>query len=119
MILQIGWPNIILNLMNLIIYKLIVNMTFFRRLTLSEAFLSADSILITLQNVFEGLVVYPKVIARHIEQELPFMSTENVIMAMVKAGGDRQVNDYLILFKPIFIIVLHNNPASYLFEGMP
>ncbi|KAL0271555.1 UNVERIFIED_CONTAM: hypothetical protein PYX00_008612 [Menopon gallinae] len=61
-----------------------------RRITLAEAFLSADSILITLQNIFEGLIVYPKVIARHIEQELPFMSTENVIMAMVKAGGDRQ-----------------------------
>ncbi|XP_015603003.1 adenylosuccinate lyase isoform X2 [Cephus cinctus] len=62
-----------------------------RRITLSEAFLSADAILMTLQNVTEGLVVYPKVIARHIAQELPFMSTENVIMAMVKAGGDRQV----------------------------
>lgn len=60
-------------------------------MTLSEAFLSADSILLTLQNIFEGLVVYPKVIERHIQQELPFMSTENVIMAMVKAGGDRQV----------------------------
>lgn len=63
-----------------------------RRLTLSEAFLSADSILMTLENITEGLVVYPKVIARHVAQELPFMSTENVIMAMVKAGGDRQVN---------------------------
>ncbi|KAL6424626.1 hypothetical protein ACFW04_009963 [Cataglyphis niger] len=62
-----------------------------RRLTLPEAFLSADTILITLQNITEGLVVYPKVIARHVAQELPFMSTENVIMAMVKAGGDRQV----------------------------
>lgn len=62
-----------------------------RRLTLSEAFLSADSVLLTLQNVFEGLVVYPKVIEKHISQELPFMSTENIIMAMVKAGGDRQV----------------------------
>ncbi|XP_012225073.1 adenylosuccinate lyase [Linepithema humile] len=62
-----------------------------RRLTLAEAFLSADTILMTLQNITEGLVVYPKVIARHVAQELPFMSTENVIMAMVKAGGDRQV----------------------------
>jgi len=48
-------------------------------------------VLLTLQNVFEGLVVYPKVIEKHISQELPFMSTENIIMAMVKAGGDRQV----------------------------
>ncbi|KAG7210146.1 hypothetical protein KM043_011707 [Ampulex compressa] len=62
-----------------------------RRITLAEAFLSADVILMTLENITEGLVVYPKVIARHIAQELPFMSAENVIMAMVKAGGDRQV----------------------------
>ncbi|RZF48903.1 hypothetical protein LSTR_LSTR003283 [Laodelphax striatellus] len=61
-----------------------------RRLTLSEAFLSADCILMTLQNILEGLVVYPKVIERHINQELPFMATENIIMAVVKAGGDRQ-----------------------------
>lgn len=62
-----------------------------RRLTLSEGFLSADAILLTLLNITQGLVVYPKVIERHIAQELPFMSAENVIMAMVKAGGDRQV----------------------------
>lgn len=62
-----------------------------RRLTLSEAFLTADSILETLQNVFEGLVPYPQIIARHIQQELPFMATENIIMEMVKKGGDRQV----------------------------
>lgn len=62
-----------------------------RRLTLSEAFLSADAALLTLLNISQGMVVYPKVIERHISQELPFMSTENVIMAMVKAGGDRQV----------------------------
>lgn len=62
-----------------------------RRLTLSEAFLSADAILLTLLNISQGLVVYPKVIERHINQELPFMSAENIIMAMVKHGGDRQV----------------------------
>ncbi|XP_014277666.1 adenylosuccinate lyase [Halyomorpha halys] len=62
-----------------------------RRITLSEAFLCADALLITLMNVVEGLVVYPKVIERHINEELPFMATENIIMAMVKAGGDRQV----------------------------
>jgi len=62
-----------------------------RRLTLSEGFLSADAALLTLLNISQGLVVYPKVIERHIAQELPFMSTENIIMAMVKAGGDRQV----------------------------
>eukprot|EP00794_Sanderia_malayensis_P008825 gene8825-9770_t len=61
-----------------------------RRISLAEAFLTADVILNTLQNVCEGLVVYPKVIERHVMQELPFMATENIIMAMVKAGGSRQ-----------------------------
>ncbi|XP_068108134.1 adenylosuccinate lyase [Hyperolius riggenbachi] len=61
-----------------------------RRVSLAEAFLTADIVLSTLQNVTEGLVVYPKVIERRIRQELPFMATENVIMAMVKCGGNRQ-----------------------------
>ncbi|EIN05787.1 Adenylosuccinate lyase [Punctularia strigosozonata HHB-11173 SS5] len=61
-----------------------------RRVTLPEAFLTTDIVLTTLQNVTEGLVVYPKVIASRIAQELPFMATENIIMALVKAGGDRQ-----------------------------
>ncbi|WWC65802.1 adenylosuccinate lyase [Kwoniella dejecticola CBS 10117] len=61
-----------------------------RRVTIPEAFLTADILLTTLQNISEGLVVYPKVIERRISQELPFMATENVIMAIVKAGGDRQ-----------------------------
>lgn len=62
-----------------------------RRLTLSESFLSADACLLTLLNISQGLVVYPKVIERHVAQELPFMAAENVIMAMVKAGEDRQI----------------------------
>ncbi|KAF5326566.1 hypothetical protein D9611_000754 [Ephemerocybe angulata] len=61
-----------------------------RRITIPEAFLTADIVLSTLQNISEGLVVYPKVIARRITQELPFMATENLIMAIVKKGGDRQ-----------------------------
>ncbi|XP_072035796.1 adenylosuccinate lyase-like [Amphiura filiformis] len=61
-----------------------------RRICLAEAFLTADILLSTLQNVSEGLVVYPKVIERHVMQELPFMASENIIMAMVKAGGNRQ-----------------------------
>lgn len=61
-----------------------------RRITLPEAFLTADIVLSTLQNISEGLVVYPKVIERRISQELPFMATENIIMALVKNGGDRQ-----------------------------
>ncbi|KAG8215425.1 L-Aspartase-like protein [Butyriboletus roseoflavus] len=61
-----------------------------RRVILPEAFLTADIVLSTLRNVSEGLVVYPRVIARRISQELPFMATENLIMAVVKKGGDRQ-----------------------------
>ncbi|CAB0035469.1 unnamed protein product [Trichogramma brassicae] len=61
-----------------------------RRLTLPLAYLSADNVLMTLQNIAEGLIVYPKVIERRMAQELPFMAAENFIMAMVKAGGDRQ-----------------------------
>jgi adenylosuccinate lyase len=61
-----------------------------RRIALPEAFLAADAVLNLLQNVAEGLEVHPAVIARHLREELPFMATENVIMAMVKAGGDRQ-----------------------------
>ncbi|CAH1973781.1 unnamed protein product [Acanthoscelides obtectus] len=62
-----------------------------KRLTLSEAFLSADAALMVLVNITQGLVVYPKVIEKRINQELPFMSAENIIMAMVKKGGDRQI----------------------------
>ncbi|KAI9292437.1 adenylosuccinate lyase [Neoconidiobolus thromboides FSU 785] len=62
-----------------------------RRITLAESFLTADIVLTILQNVIEGLVVYPQVIQSRIQQELPFMATENIIMAIVKAGGDRQV----------------------------
>lgn len=61
-----------------------------RRLSIPEAFLTADVILTLLQNISEGLVVYPAIIARHISAELPFMATENIIMAMVRSGGDRQ-----------------------------
>ncbi|KAK3738733.1 hypothetical protein QZH41_018111, partial [Actinostola sp. cb2023] len=60
------------------------------RISLAEGFLTADILLSTLQNISEGLVVYPKVIERHIMQELPFMASENVIMATVKKGGNRQ-----------------------------
>ncbi|PVV03555.1 hypothetical protein BB560_001958 [Smittium megazygosporum] len=61
-----------------------------RRITMPEAFLTADIVLTTLQNIFQGLVVYPQVISRHILQELPFMATENIIMAMVEIGESRQ-----------------------------
>ncbi|CAH2352272.1 adenylosuccinate lyase [[Candida] railenensis] len=61
-----------------------------RRITLPSAFLTADIVLSTLQNITSGLVVYPKVIERRIMAELPFMATENIIMAMVEKGGSRQ-----------------------------
>ncbi len=61
-----------------------------RRLTLPQAFLATDAVLILCQNVASGLVVYPKVIAAHLQAELPFMATENILMAAVAAGGDRQ-----------------------------
>ncbi len=61
-----------------------------RRLVLPQAFLAVDAILILYQNVAGGLVVYPQVIARHLREELPFMATENILMAAVAAGGDRQ-----------------------------
>jgi len=61
-----------------------------RRLTLPQAFLGVDAILILYRNVVQGLVVYPQVIARRLQAELPFMATENLMMAGVAAGGDRQ-----------------------------
>jgi adenylosuccinate lyase len=61
-----------------------------RRVSLSEAFLATDGILEILINVASGLVVYPKVIAAHVMAELPFMATEEILMAGVKAGGSRQ-----------------------------
>jgi adenylosuccinate lyase len=61
-----------------------------RRLTLPQAFLGIDAVLILYRNIAEGLVVYPQVIARRLEAELPFMVTESILMAGVAAGGDRQ-----------------------------
>jgi len=61
-----------------------------RRIIIPDAFLTVDAILITLQNVSEGLVVYEAVIDKNLREFLPFMATENVIVAMVAKGGDRQ-----------------------------
>jgi len=61
-----------------------------KRISIPEAFLAVDGILDLYLNVVDGLVVYPKVIEKHILQELPFMATENIMMDAVKAGGDRQ-----------------------------
>ncbi len=61
-----------------------------RRMSIPEAFLAVDGILEILINVVGGMVVYPKVIAARVMAELPFMATENILMAAVKAGGNRQ-----------------------------
>lgn len=61
-----------------------------RRIVNAQAFLAVDAILNIYMNVAENLVVYEKVIEKHIHAELPFMATENIIMECVKAGGDRQ-----------------------------
>ncbi len=75
-----------------------------RRLTIPQAFLAMDAILILYRNVVDGLVVYPKVIAKHLDEELPFMATEEILMAGVRAGGDRQELHELIR--------IHSNEAG-------
>lgn len=62
-----------------------------RRLALAESFLSADAILLLWDAVADGLVVHPSVVRRRLDAEIPFLATENVLMAAVKKGGDRQV----------------------------
>ena len=61
-----------------------------RRISIPEAFLAIDGILTLYTNVISGLKVYPKVIEKHLAEELPFMATENILMYCVKKGGDRQ-----------------------------
>jgi adenylosuccinate lyase len=61
-----------------------------KRISVPEAFLAVDAILNIYINVASGIKVYPKVIEKHIRDELPFMATENILMRAVKAGGNRQ-----------------------------
>ena len=61
-----------------------------KRIAMSEAFLAVDAILNLYENVASNLVVHPKVIEKHIMEELPFMATENILMDAVKKGSDRQ-----------------------------
>lgn len=61
-----------------------------RRLVLPQAFLAIDAVLSIYQNVADGLVVFPKVVEKNLGEELPMMATENLLMAAVRAGGDRQ-----------------------------
>ena len=61
-----------------------------RRICLPEAFMAVDAVLELYCNVTDGMVVYPRVIARRVDENLPFMATENILMEAVKHGGDRQ-----------------------------
>ncbi len=61
-----------------------------KRISVAEAFLATDAILELYNNVVDGMVVYPKMIKKHLLEELPFMATENIMMEAVKRGGDRQ-----------------------------
>ena len=61
-----------------------------RRIVIAESFMAVDAVLDICINVTDGLVVYEKVIEKHIADEIPFMATENIIMEAVKQGGDRQ-----------------------------
>ncbi len=62
-----------------------------RRITIPEAFLAVDGILNLYINIVRGGTVYPKVIRKHLMEELPFMATENILMDCVRRGGDRQI----------------------------
>ena len=61
-----------------------------KRISIAESFLACDGMLDLYINVVDGLVVYPKVIEKHLQAEMPFMATENILMDAVKRGGDRQ-----------------------------
>ena len=61
-----------------------------KRITIPESFLGVDAILLIMHNINQGMVVYPKIIEKRIQSELPFMMTENIMMEAVKHGGDRQ-----------------------------
>jgi adenylosuccinate lyase len=67
-----------------------------RRLVIPESFLATDAILVLFQNIVRGLEVHPARIARRLNDELPFMATEELIVRFVRAGGDRQVAHELI-----------------------
>ena len=61
-----------------------------RRLSLPQSFLATDAILLLYQNITKGLIVYPKMIEKHLQEYLPFMATEEILMAGVQSDGDRQ-----------------------------
>lgn len=84
-----------------------------RRIDIPEMFLLADAILIALDNVTDGLVVYPRVIDAHARAELPFMATENIIMKMVALGASRQEAHEQIR------VLAHEASAVVKLEGKP
>jgi adenylosuccinate lyase len=61
-----------------------------KRISVPEAFLATDAVLSLMFNIASGATVYPKIIEKHLTEELPFMATENILMYCVKKGGDRQ-----------------------------
>jgi adenylosuccinate lyase len=62
-----------------------------KRISIPEAFLAVDAIVSLMINIVDGLAVYPKMCEKHLNAELPFMATENILMHCVKKGGDRQL----------------------------
>ena len=83
-----------------------------RRIVLPEAFLACDSILTICMNVVDGLQVWPKVIEARIRAELPFMATENILMACVSAGGDRQILHEAIREHSVKVCFLHGGERT-------
>jgi adenylosuccinate lyase len=61
-----------------------------RRISIPDAFLACDAILVLLDNVFAGIVVHADVARRRLDAEVPFLATENILMEAVRRGGDRQ-----------------------------
>jgi len=84
-----------------------------RRIDIPEMYLCADALLILMNNIFSGLVVYPKRIETRIQEELPFMATENIIMALVKKGVSRQDAHEEIR------VLSHQASAAVKLEGKP
>ena len=89
-----------------------------KRISIAEGFLATDAILELYINIVSGLVVYPKMIEKHLNDELPFMATENIMMDAVKRGGNRQVegkpNDLVerIAADPMFSLTLDEIKAQ-------
>jgi adenylosuccinate lyase len=84
-----------------------------RRLSMSQGFLSADSILIIYQRLIEGLTIYPEVIKTLLKKNLPFFATEKILMKSVKCGGDRQENHEIIRRAAMKAVEAIRNGSDY------